>query len=631
MSRLAVAFAVLLAVAAAAPSAAVAKVFTGKLEVRHTDDFRHGRGLTTFALRTESGKRLPLLPSKAPAVRSGTAVKVKGTRVGPWLEGRVRRRGGAPLRAATALGEHRLAVVLVNFTTDARTPWTPEYVEERVLTAADSTAAFYAEESYGAIDVTGDVLGWYTISAPTAGCDVDLWADQARAASSAAGNSVAAYDNVMYVFPRQSSCRWAGLGEVPGSQSWLNGTIAVDVAAHELGHNLGLHHASSYACSSGGTAVTLSTSCSASEYGDPYDVMGTNARRSHAWHLSRLGVLSGSDVKVASGSGTYTVRSAVTDGAGTALLRVPAGGTPTRYYDVSLRGSGGVFDDFLSSDPIVNGVQLHYNVAGGSPRQSLLLDATPGSSGGFTDSPLAAGRTFSAGDMSITVTSAASGAATVEVQMGVVPDTQDPSAPAAITATPGETSIALQWAAASDNVGVTGYRVFRDYALVGTSPTPSFADTGLLPNMTYRYQVEAFDAAGNTSLSQPVLVSTLRPPDPDPVEPPGDDDVTPPADERAPVVRIASPGREARLRKRATIVASATDNVRAERMELSIDGERVAEMRGSRLRRTWQLRGVSAGRHWIQVRAFDGAGNVGARVVRVRVTTAKSSRRGRRK
>jgi hypothetical protein len=96
-------------------------------------------------------------------------------------------------------------------------------------------------------------------------------------------------------------------------------------------------------------------------------------------------------------------------------------------------------------------------------------------------------------------------------------------------------------------------------------------------------------------------------------------------------VRISSPGREARLRRRATIVASAFDDVRVDRMELSIDGRRVAEVRGARLKRTWSLRGVSAGRHTLQVRAFDAAGNAGERVVRVRVATAKQARKSRRK
>jgi hypothetical protein len=427
MRRLLVSLALLASLALTAPAgAAPVKLYKGKLVVRHTDDFRHGLGETTWTLRTKRGRELPLRPDRAPLARSGTKVKVKGRRVGPWLEGAVRRRGGAPLHAATALGTHKVAVILVNFPTDTRTPWTPAQVAGRVFTDSDSTAAFYDEESYGNIHLTGDVLGWYTIAGPTDGCDVDAWAAQARDAAAADGRNLSLYDHVAYVFPQQSSCGWAGLGEMPGSQVWINGTTAVRVIAHELGHNMGLHHASSYSCTSGGAAVTLSSSCTASEYGDPFDVMGLNPRHNSAWHLSRLGVLSGSDVQVVNASGTYTVRSAVTDGSGAALLRIPAGGTPARYYDVSLRQAGGVFDNYLSNDPVVNGVSVHYDVAGTQRVQSLLLDNTPGSGSGFMDSPLAQGRTFSAGDVSITASSVSPGLATVDVVVGAFGRLREP-------------------------------------------------------------------------------------------------------------------------------------------------------------------------------------------------------------
>jgi hypothetical protein len=610
-----------LALAAGASASASASVYKGKLVVRHTDDFRHGLGQTTWTLRTRHGKRLPLRPDKAPLARSGTAVTVKGHRVGPWLEGKVRRRGGAQLRSATALGTHRVAVILINFATDTRTPWTPAQVAQRVFTDPDSTAAFYDEESYGGIKLTGDVLGWYTVSGPTDGCDVDAWASQARAAAAAAGKDLTLYDHVAYVFPQQSSCNWAGLGEMPGSQTWMNGTTAVRVVAHELGHNMGLHHASSYSCTSGGVSVTLSSSCSASEYGDPFDVMGLNARHNSAWHLSRLGVLSGSDVQVVNASGTYTVRSAIADGSGAALLRIPAGGTPPRYYDVSLRQAGGVFDNYLSSDPVVNGVSVHYDVAGASRTQSLLLDNTPGSTGGFGDSPLAQGRIFTAGDVSITATSVAPGLATVDVVMGATADTEAPSAPSGLYANASGTTVALGWSPASDNVAVTGYRVYRDYALAATVPAPGFADAGRAAGTAYRYQVAAYDAAGNSTLSSPVYVTvpsgdTTPPPPPPP----------PPADTRAPVVKIASPGRDAKLKRSATIVANATDDTGVQSLELSIDAEKVVIVPGSKLRRTWSLRGVTPGRHVIQVRAFDAAGNIGSRYVRVRVVAARAAR-----
>jgi chitodextrinase len=57
----------------------------------------------------------------------------------------------------------------------------------------------------------------------------------------------------------------------------------------------------------------------------------------------------------------------------------------------------------------------------------------------------------------------------------------------------------LSWSASTDNVGVTGYRVFRNGAQVGTPSGLAFQDVGLTPNTTYNYTVAARDAAGNVS------------------------------------------------------------------------------------------------------------------------------------
>jgi hypothetical protein len=89
------------------------------------------------------------------------------------------------------------------------------------------------------------------------------------------------------------------------------------------------------------------------------------------------------------------------------------------------------------------------------------------------------------------------------------PDTTAPSVPGkpvagAVTAS----SVAMSWAASTDNVGVAGYRIYRDGAAVATSPTPSYTDDGLSPSTTYKYKVAAFDAAGNQSAKSTALSVT---------------------------------------------------------------------------------------------------------------------------
>ena len=81
-----------------------------------------------------------------------------------------------------------------------------------------------------------------------------------------------------------------------------------------------------------------------------------------------------------------------------------------------------------------------------------------------------------------------------------VVDTQAPSVPAGLGAQAASSSqINLTWSASTDNVGVTGYKVYRGGALIGTSPSNSYSDSGLAVSTAYSYTVAAYDAAGNTS------------------------------------------------------------------------------------------------------------------------------------
>src|SRR6266542_941269 len=90
-------------------------------------------------------------------------------------------------------------------------------------------------------------------------------------------------------------------------------------------------------------------------------------------------------------------------------------------------------------------------------------------------------------------------------------DTTPPSAPTNLHVT-GTTSasVSLAWNASTDNVGVTGYDVFRGSTKVATATGTSFTDAGLSASTTYTYTVKARDAAGNVSAASNQVSATTQ-------------------------------------------------------------------------------------------------------------------------
>ncbi|RYZ03370.1 MAG: glucose dehydrogenase [Myxococcales bacterium] len=92
-------------------------------------------------------------------------------------------------------------------------------------------------------------------------------------------------------------------------------------------------------------------------------------------------------------------------------------------------------------------------------------------------------------------------------------DTQPPTAPTALTGSAAGTSVTLRWTAATDNVGVRGYDIYRNGvkvgAVVGTPPETTFLDSALAANTAYSYYVVARDAQSNvSSQSSTISVTT---------------------------------------------------------------------------------------------------------------------------
>jgi len=103
-------------------------------------------------------------------------------------------------------------------------------------------------------------------------------------------------------------------------------------------------------------------------------------------------------------------------------------------------------------------------------------------------------------------TSSPSSSATTTTIMAGYLDGSAPTVPGTLSAAATSSSqISLAWGAATDNVGVSYYTLFRSASAsgakvnVGTTTTTSYTDTGLLSGTTYYYVVRAYDGAGNES------------------------------------------------------------------------------------------------------------------------------------
>jgi chitodextrinase len=95
-----------------------------------------------------------------------------------------------------------------------------------------------------------------------------------------------------------------------------------------------------------------------------------------------------------------------------------------------------------------------------------------------------------------------------------LPDTQAPTPPAALLPTSStQSSVSVSWTPSTDNVGVTGYELFRNGTSVGTTTGTSYTVAGLLCGTSYTLGVEAFDAAGNSSPKSSLTASTNACPD----------------------------------------------------------------------------------------------------------------------
>ena len=165
-------------------------------------------------------------------------------------------------------------------------------------------------------------------------------------------------------------------------------------------------------------------------------------------------------------------------------------------------------------------------------RDGVAIATTAGSAAAFTDTGVDPGTTYTYTVIAVdTSGNAGPSASAVATTPGVAPvptpspspdpagspdppsvavtDLESPSRPGTVTVSPASTTITLSWEPATDDVGVTAYRVARGDTVVATVTGTTWRDVARLPLTLYGYSITAVDSVGHEGAAATVSVRTL--------------------------------------------------------------------------------------------------------------------------
>jgi hypothetical protein len=306
------------------------------------------------------------------------------------LENPVGMAGDDPMPSAYTEGVKRLIFIRVDFSDLPGGPFT----DAAGLALMTNTANYWADASYHKTTVNlaeSDLTPVFRLPNTAAYYGTNNFYNalrsDARAAATAAGYNMANYEFDIICIGPVPGFGWGGLGYVGAPGSWIRNTSSTGTTTHELGHNLGLNHASFWD-TSGQSIIGPGTRI---EYGDSFDTMGSggSARAYNARYRVHLNWLTASDWMTLTSNGVYRLNAYdVTNSAGIRAMRIiKTSSSATNSYWLEFRQR--------STAPRwqTNGVSLRW--AGSGNQHSQLLDTTPGSPYGKDDCAVVIGRTFS--------------------------------------------------------------------------------------------------------------------------------------------------------------------------------------------------------------------------------------------
>jgi len=208
-----------------------------------------------------------------------------------------------------------------------------------------------------------------------------------------------------------------------------------------------------------------------------------------------------------SASTNYTYTVSAYDAANNEFTQSSSASTITQ----SLPATSPVISTFTATPSSITTGQsstLSWSVTG-TPAPTVSIDQNIGTVTGLSKSVTPAQTTT----YSLTASnSAGSVSKTVTVTVSVTPDISAPTVPANLESQSISSSqVNLSWTASTDNVGVAGYKLFRNGSQIATITSgTSYTDTNLTPSTSYSYTISTFDATGNQSAqSSAKTVTTL--------------------------------------------------------------------------------------------------------------------------
>lgn len=381
-------------------------------------------------------------------------------------------------------------------------------------TLVSNLNVFYGEMSYGRTGFTpvgsgSDVTPILRMTNAAAWYGTNNYYNQlrseARAAASAAGYTLGNYELDVICMGAVPGFGWAGLAYVGAAGAWLRNSFGTGVAGHEIGHNYGLNHATFW--DTGGQSV-LGPGTSV-EYGDSFDTMGAasaGANHFNARYKAYLNWLRTNETVRVTVSGTYRIYAHDSPSAPGVRGLYVARNSQTNYW-VEFRQL------FTANRWMMNGAGLRTAMSGN--QRSQLLDLTPGSADGKTDSPLVIGLTFSDPEAGVHITPIGKGGTTPEsldvvVNVGSFPGNLAPTVTVAAGATNVGTGVAVNFTASASDANGDTLAYYWDFGDGTFGVNASSADKSWTSAGDYVVRCVVTDMKGGTA-SDSVIVRVGAP------------------------------------------------------------------------------------------------------------------------